>query len=86
MYLVEASSLDHHLSPEEGIDQAGESANVGNYNNRKHLTDFILDVIPTSYGRTQEIHYCNQSVSAIVPDLNIFVFSIKIFFSFREAP
>ena len=27
----------------------------------------------------QEIHYCNQSVLAIVPDLNIFVFSITIF-------
>ena len=26
----------------------------------------------------QEIHYCNQSVLAIVPDLNIFVFSITI--------
>ena len=27
----------------------------------------------------QEIHYCNQSALAIVPDLNIFVFSITIF-------
>ena len=27
----------------------------------------------------QTIHYCNQSVLAIVPDLNIFVWSIKIF-------
>ena len=26
----------------------------------------------------QKIHYCNQSVLAIVPDLNIFVFSITI--------
>ena len=26
-----------------------------------------------------KIHYCNQSVLAIVPDLNIFVFSITIF-------
>ena len=28
---------------------------------------------------SQIIHYCNQSVLAIVPDLNIFVFSITIF-------
>ena len=27
--------------------------------------------------KSQAIHYCNQSVLAIVPDLNIFVFSIK---------
>ena len=27
----------------------------------------------------QEIHYCNQSVLAIFPDLNIFIFSITIF-------
>ena len=26
----------------------------------------------------QEIHYCNQSVLAVFPDLNIFVFSITI--------
>ena len=26
----------------------------------------------------QEIHYCNQSVLAIVPDLNLFLFSITI--------
>ena len=26
--------------------------------------------------KSQEIHYCNQSVLSIVPDLNIFVFSI----------
>ena len=29
--------------------------------------------------QSQAIHYCNQSVLSIVPDLNIFVFSIKIF-------
>ena len=28
---------------------------------------------------SQIIHYCNQSVLAIVPDLSIFVFSINIF-------
>ena len=28
---------------------------------------------------SQKIHYCNQSVLAIFPDLNIFVFSITIF-------
>ena len=28
--------------------------------------------------KSQVIHYCNQSVLVIVPDLNIFVFSIKI--------
>ena len=28
---------------------------------------------------SQTIHYCNQSVLAIVPDLNILVFSITIF-------
>ena len=28
--------------------------------------------------QSQAIHYCNQSVLAIVPDLNIFLFSIKI--------
>ena len=27
----------------------------------------------------QTIHYCNQSVLVIIPDLNIFVFSITIF-------
>ena len=32
------------------------------------------------------IHYCNQSVLAIVPDLNIFVWSITIFISFRKVP
>ena len=30
------------------------------------------------------IHNCNQSVVAIVPDLNIFVWSITILISFRE--
>ena len=30
----------------------------------------------------QSIHYCNQSVLEIVPDLKIFVFSITIFISF----
>ena len=34
----------------------------------------------------QTIHYCNQSVLAIVPDLNIFVWSITILISFQEAP
>ena len=29
--------------------------------------------------KSQAIHYCNQSVLEIVPDLNIFVFSITIF-------
>ena len=29
--------------------------------------------------QSQTIHYCNQSVLAIFPDLNIFVFSFKIF-------
>ena len=29
--------------------------------------------------KSQEIHYCNQSVLEIVPDLNVFVFSITIF-------
>ena len=33
-----------------------------------------------------KIHYFNQSVLAIVPDLNIFVWSITILISFREAP
>ena len=28
--------------------------------------------------QSQTIHYCNQSVLAIVPDLNIFIFSITI--------
>ena len=28
--------------------------------------------------KSQEIHYCNQSVLATVPDLNIFIFSITI--------
>ena len=28
---------------------------------------------------SQTIHYCNQSVLSIVPDLNIFIFSIKSF-------
>ena len=28
--------------------------------------------------KSQSIHYCNQSVLAIVPDLNIFVFSVMI--------
>ena len=28
---------------------------------------------------SQTIHYCNQSFLAIVPDLNLFVFSIAIF-------
>ena len=28
---------------------------------------------------SQTIHYCNPSVLAIVPDLNIFIFSITIF-------
>ena len=28
--------------------------------------------------QSQEIHYCNQSVLVIVPDLNIFIFSIII--------
>ena len=28
--------------------------------------------------KSQAIHYCNQSVLAFVPDLNIFVFSITI--------
>ena len=32
------------------------------------------------------INYCKQSVLAIVTDLNMFVWSIKIFISFREAP
>ena len=34
---------------------------------------------------SQKIHYCNQLVLAIVPDLDIFVFSITIFISFQEA-
>ena len=33
-----------------------------------------------------KIHYCNQSVLAIVPDLNIVVWSITIFISFRKVP
>ena len=32
------------------------------------------------------IHYCNQSVLVIVPDLNIFVWVITTFISFWEAP
>ena len=32
------------------------------------------------------IHYCNQSVLVIVPDLNIFVWSITVLISFIEAP
>ena len=38
-----------------------------------HNSDIIL--LLQQY---QKIHYCNQSVLAIVPDLNIFVFSISI--------
>ena len=35
---------------------------------------------------SQVIHYCNQSVLAIVSDLNIFVFNISIFdLTFRSA-
>ena len=36
--------------------------------------------------QSQAIHYCNKSVLAIFPDLNIFLFSITILISFREAP
>ena len=36
--------------------------------------------------QSQAIHYCNQLVLAIVPDLNIFVFDIRLLISFREAP
>ena len=36
--------------------------------------------------KSQAIHYCNQSFLATFPDLNIFVFSITILISFREAP
>ena len=32
------------------------------------------------------IHYCNQSVLAIVPDLNIVVWSITFIISFQEVP
>ena len=32
------------------------------------------------------IHYCNQSVLAIFPDLNIVVWSITFIFSFQEVP
>ena len=31
------------------------------------------------FQKSQEVHYCNQSVLAIVPDLKIFVFSINFF-------
>ena len=37
-------------------------------------SDIIRPLCPS-----QKIHYCNQSVLAIVPDLNIFVFSITVF-------
>ena len=36
------------------------------------------DIIRLIY-QSQAIHYCNQSVLAIVPDLNIFIFIITIF-------
>ena len=36
------------------------------------------DIIPL-FQPSQAIHYCNQSVLAILPDLNIFVFSINFF-------
>ena len=39
--------------------------------------DHNSDLISLSH-KSQAIHYCNQSVLEIVPDLNIFVFSITI--------
>ena len=38
-------------------------------------SDIIRQLQPS-----QKIHYCNKSVLAIVPDLNIFVFSITSFY------
>ena len=40
-----------------------------------HNSDIICLLQPS-----QAIHYCNQSVLEIFPDLNIFVFSITIFY------
>ena len=39
--------------------------------------DFNSDLIRLLQ-ESQAIHYCNQSVLAIFPDMNIFVFSITI--------
>ena len=60
------SSSDH---PKTGIYQG--SANVCE---RDHNSDLIRLL-----QQSQETHYCNQSMKEIVPDLNIFLFSIMIF-------
>ena len=52
-----------------GLYQGSENCGEGDHN-----TNIIFLIQPS-----QAIHYCNQSVLVIVPDLNILVFSITIF-------
>ena len=59
------SSSDHQKT---GLYQGSVDCCEGDWNSN---IIFLFD-------QSQAIHYCNQSVLVIVPDLNIFVFSITI--------
>ena len=52
---VKASSEALHLPPEEWINQVGESTKVRNSKIWQYLTEFMLDVIRSQEGGTQEI-------------------------------
>ena len=62
MDLVEESSADIKLPPEEGTNQSCDSAKLSNSNICKDLNDFMLDSISDLEGGAQQIPTLTQVV------------------------